>query len=144
MSASPFPRAILVHGQQDARVAFACADELDVPLTLISSDSAAAYAGAAWFATTLAVVAAGYPDVTFTAILDCGDRAGDAQGAFACGIHAVLFTGAPTVADRLNEIGAASAAAVLTERPDTLDLRGRHDPRVVCRAWLKGMAVPEP
>jgi hypothetical protein len=63
------------------------------------------------------------PSARFSAILDCADDAGAAQGALYAGIDTVVFTGRPDVAARLSGIAATKAAHVLTARPTpTLDL----------------------
>jgi hypothetical protein len=63
------------------------------------------------------------PRTRFTAILDCGDDAGAAQGAIRAGIEVIVFTGRADVAARLTAIAAASGSRLLTERPEAaLDL----------------------
>lgn len=141
---SPSPtRAVLVHGVEDARLALSVAEELGLSATLISSPSAASHGGAGWFLEMCGSAAAAAPNVSVTAIVDCDDRAGDAQGALAVGAKHILFTGRAEAAARLADIAAASGAAVGTERPPALDLRGRRDPRPLCRAWLVGMSMPD-
>lgn len=137
-------RAILVHGLDDAIAAFASAEELGVPLVVISAVAAAAHGGASWFQQVVAAASRDHPRVCFTAILDCGDRAGDAQGALALGVSPILYTGRSDVGERLSEIAHASGLWVLTSRPATLDTRNRRDPRLLCRAWLSGLSVPDP
>jgi hypothetical protein len=137
-------RAVLIHGPRDARLAFSVAADLGVPLLLLSEPGAAAHAGSGWFRELVANAAAAHPGVAHAAVLDCGERAGDAQGALADGIACILFTGRPDVAARLADVAAQKDALVLTERPPALDLRGRPGAALVCRAWLSGMTVPDP
>lgn len=132
------PPAVLVHGLADARAALAAASELAVEVTLLSTEAAAAQGGATWFRELLAVAAQERPGAAFAAILDCGNRAGDAQGALAVGVRCILFTGASEVAARLSDIAGQLGATVLTERPPALDVRGHRHPVAVCRQWLSG------
>jgi hypothetical protein len=63
------------------------------------------------------------PAARFSAILDCGDDAGAAQGAIRAGIESVVFVGREDVAERLASIAAQTGARLLTTRPaDALDL----------------------
>lgn len=136
-------RAVFVHGLEDARLALSVAGELGLPVTLLSSPSAAAHGGTGWFLELNAPAAIGAPGVEVSVVVDCDDRAGDAQGALAAGAKRVLFTGAAETAERLADIATGLAAEVMTERPPALDLRGRRDPRPLCRAWLLGMSLPD-
>lgn len=130
------PRPILIHGLAEARAACAAASELGVPVLLVSAPAGAAHAGALWFRNVVARAAQAFPNVTVTAVLDCGDRAGDAQGALSAGVESVLFTGRAEVAERLAEIARARGATVLTGLPPALDLRGARNPVAACRDWL--------
>lgn len=131
---------IRVHSLAEARVACAAAAELGVPLRLVSAPAGAAHGGALWFREVVARASAEFPTVAMTAVLDCADRAGDAQGALAAGLRIVLFTGRADVAARLADIAAQNGATVLTGLPPSLDLRGVRNPAAACRAWLGGLA----
>jgi phosphoglycolate phosphatase-like HAD superfamily hydrolase len=111
---------------------------LGVPLTLISAPAAAAHAGALWFLDIVGKARDAHPQVALTAVLDCADRAGDAQAALAAGATHVLFTGPTDVADRLAEIAATRGATLLTDLPEALDPRGARYKAAACRDWLGG------
>lgn len=128
--------AIRVHSLDDARAACAAAAGLGLPVRLVGAPAGAAHGGALWFRELVARAAAEFPSAVPTAVLDCADRAGDAQGALAAGIAVILFTGPAAVAARLAEIAGRTGAAVLTERPAALDLRGARDPVAACREHL--------
>ncbi len=132
-------RPIRIHGLAEARAACAAAAELGVPLLLVSAPAAAAHAGALWFRTVAARAAAEFPTLPLITVLDCADRAGDAQGALAAGVEAILFTGPALVGVKLAEIAAARGAVVLTTLPKALDLRGVRNQVAACRDWLRGM-----
>jgi len=136
-------RAVLVHGLEDARLTLSVAADLGLSVTLLSSPSAAAHGGAGWFLEVCALAGGGAPGVGVRAVVDCDDRAGDVQGALAAGAKSVLFTGRAEVATRLADIAAGLGAEILVDRPPALDLRGRRDPRPLCRAWLVGMSMPD-
>ncbi|HYH23429.1 MAG TPA: hypothetical protein VD995_32840 [Azospirillum sp.] len=129
-----FARPVRVHGAADARAALAAAMDLGVPVALVAD----AAAGGLWLRTVLEDARAAVPEAVACAVLDCGDRAGDAQAALAAGVDAVLFTGPPAVAARLADIAAQKGAALLTELPEPLDPRGARDAQAACRAWLAG------
>ncbi|WP_448203369.1 hypothetical protein [Azospirillum sp. sgz302134] len=112
---------------------------MGVPLLLVSAPAAAAHAGALWFRTVAARAAAEFPTLPLITVLDCADRAGDAQGALAAGVEAILFTGPALVGVKLAEIAAARGAVVLTTLPKALDLRGVRNQVAACRDWLRGM-----
>lgn len=144
MTAAPGAgRAVLVHGIREARAALDAAATLGVPVTLLSAPAAAAHGGAGWFMAVIGRARAEWPAVAATAVLDCDDRAGDAQGALADAVPAIVFTGRPDVAERLRAIAAERGATVLVARPDALDLRDARDPVAACRLWLGGGAGPD-
>ena len=129
---------IRVHSLAEARAACAAAAELGVPLRLVSAPAGGAHGGALWFRSVAAQAGAEFPAIDLTAVLDCADRAGDAQGALASGVRAVLFTGPAPVAARLADIAGRTGALLLPCLPPALDLRGVRDPGAACRAWLAG------
>ncbi|CAO3419145.1 hypothetical protein [Azospirillum doebereinerae] len=129
---APPIRPIRVHGLADARAAATAAQALGVPITLLADGAC----GAAWLLALADRVRREHPPVAVTALLDCGDRAGEAQGALAAGVLLVLFTGSPNAAARLAAIADACGATLLTEAPATLDQRKSRDPVSACRDWL--------
>jgi hypothetical protein len=90
---------------------------------LLSAPDAGIYAGAGWFKAVVDAARAAVPAADFSAILDCGDDAGAAQGAIRAGVETVIFTGRADVAERLSGIATAKSIRLLTARPDaSLDL----------------------
>ncbi|CBS86159.1 hypothetical protein [Azospirillum lipoferum] len=139
---SPF-RPILIRGLDDALPAAAAADSAGTPLVLMAPPTA----GALWLRGVVERVRKAYPELEVTGLLDCGDRAGEAQGALTAGLRLLLFTGRPDMADRLAAIAAARGAALLTRCPAILDLaaatpaegRDRRSAaalEALCRGWL--------
>jgi hypothetical protein len=128
--------AITVHGLADARAALAAAQALRVPVTLISGPGGGSYGGPGWFNAMVREAGAAFPEVSVTAILDCGDAPGHVLGAFRAGTKVVRFTGPAEIAGKLREIAAACGAELVTGDVATLDLRGRRDPVAACTAWL--------
>ena len=95
----------------------------DCEIILLSAPGAGIYAGPGWWKALVDAARAAAPNAKFSAILDCGDDAGAAQGAIRAGIEAVIFTGGADVAARLAAIGVAGGAHLRTERPEAaLDL----------------------
>lgn len=135
-------RPIRIHSLTEARAACAAAAALGVPLHLVSAPAASSHAGALWFQGVVRRAAAEFPTVGLTAVLDCSDRAGDAQAALAAGVRAILFTGPAPVAERLADIAAQRGAVLLTDRTSALDLRDARRPEEACRAWLSNGQSP--
>lgn len=144
MTAPPPFRPILIRGLDDALLAAGAADSAGTPLVLMGPPAA----GALWLRGVVERVRKAHPGLEVAGLLDCGDRAGETQGALAAGLRLVLFTGRPEMADRLAAIAAARGAALLTHRPTALDLAAwisaegrsrRHSPSLeaLCRDWLK-------
>lgn len=131
-------RAIIVHSLAHARLALAAAEELHVPVTLLSAPGAGAYLGALGFRELAALATAEHPNVQATAVLDCGDRAGPVLRALDHGIATVRFTGPRRVAQKLSDLAAQRGAHLITGRIPALDLLDEVDPASACRAWLAG------
>jgi len=128
------PKPVRVHGVEDARAALAAAAALGVPVVLVGPPGG----GALWFLRMVEAARAAVPGAASFAVHDCGDRAGDAQGALAAGARHVLFTGPADAAARLAAVAAGTGAGLLTALPPPLDPRGARDPVAACRAWLAG------
>ena len=127
-------RPVRVHGADEARAALTAAAALGRPVVLAGPPGG----GALWFLAMVEAARGEAPQAACVALCDCGDRAGEAQGALAAGARHVLFTGPPDVAARLAAIAAGVGAVVLTALPPALDLRGARDPVAACKAWLAG------
>jgi hypothetical protein len=69
-------------------------------------------------------------------VLDCGDRAGDAQAALRQGVPAIRFTGRADVAEKLAAIAAARGARMITAEIYALDLHDRRDAEQALQTWL--------
>jgi len=120
---------IVVHTQAQAVAALAAAARAGRPVVLASPPGAAAAMGAGLFGAIVAAARAAHPEARSLAVLDCGDRAGDAMGALREGIEAVCFRGAADVAAKLAEMAAGSGARVVAELAVSLDLAGSADPQ---------------
>ncbi len=129
--------AIVVHERAHAEAALAAAEERGQPVVLLSPPGAAAYLGAAYFQAMIAQTLSEHPGVEVLAVLDCGERAGEALGALRQGIEAVCFRGPPAVAGRLRDIARQQGARVLEARPEALDLAAVDDAASACRKWLE-------
>jgi hypothetical protein len=132
-----FDRAVFftVHGLPHLRAALAAGVGAERPVVALSAVAASAYGGAMWFAEMARAGCEEFPNVELTAILDCGDRAGDVLTAFDAGIKYVIFCGHPDAARRLKAIAEIHRATVLTERPASFDLLNLPDPAYAARRW---------
>ena len=92
---------------------------------MLSALDAGIYAGPGWWKAVTDAAREAVPGARFTAILDCGDDAGVAQGAIRAGIEAMVFTGRADVAERLSAITAAAGSSLLIRRPEAILDLGR-------------------
>ena len=122
-----------VHGLPHLRAALKAGTEAGRPVIALSAEAAGAYAGALWFAEMIQAAHEEFPNAELTAILDCGDRAGDVLVALQAGIARVIFTGHPEAACRLTAIAAETGATILAERPPSFDLLNLRDPDFAAR-----------
>jgi hypothetical protein len=86
-------------------------------VVLLSAADAGISAGPGWFKALIDAVREAMPASRPTAILDCGDDAGAAQGAIRAGVEGIIFTGRADVAARLQAIAERRDCQVLTARP---------------------------
>jgi hypothetical protein len=123
---SDLPPAVTVHGLRDVQAALA----LRRPVTLLSGDNAAGYAGCLWWRELLA--AASFDGPSF---LDCGIAPGRALEALKLGLPGIILQGGgwPLVA----ELALAQGARLLTARPPALDMEAPGAARRLA-AWLGG------
>jgi Fructose-bisphosphate aldolase class-II len=127
-------REIVIHALEHAETALAAAAALRVPVTLASAPGAAAQAGPAWFKALIEAASSRHPDVTVTAILDCGDEPGAVMAALRAGLRALRFSGDDELRDKLRDLGAVFHAPA--KDGESLDLRGEHQPEKAVRAFL--------
>ncbi|BAI71605.1 hypothetical protein AZL_009670 [Azospirillum sp. B510] len=143
MTVPPPFRPILVRGLADALAAAAAAESTGTELVLMAPPAG----GALWLLGLMDRVRRAHPTLEVTGLLDCGDRAGEAQAALAAGVPGLLFSGRPEAARRLAAIAETGGARLLTVRPPLLDLSpladaggdGSHGPgpvEALCRDWL--------
>jgi hypothetical protein len=114
--------AFIVHSLAHAIAALSAAAEAGREVILASAPDAGIYAGPGWFKALIDAAREAVPTAGFSALLDCGDDAGAAQGAIRAGIDGIVFTGREDVAERLAAIAAARDCRVLTAR-----LQSMHD-----------------
>jgi len=107
----------IVHSLAHAVAAFTAAAEAGRPVLLLSAPGAALYAGPGWWRAMVEAARAAAPAAHCTAILDCGDDAGAAQGAIRAGVEAIVFTGRADVAARLADIAGQRGIEMVTVRP---------------------------
>ena len=131
-------RAIVVHSLVHARAALTAAAELGVALTLQSAPGAAAYLGAPVFRDMVDAAAAAFPEVTVTAVLDCGDAPGHALNALRHGIRTLRVDVTGAVRERLADIAGQCGAVLDDDAGPVLDLADAPDPLDACRRWLAG------
>lgn len=132
--------AIRVHCAADAHAAVRAAAELQLPVTLISAEGAAGYAGSGFFAALVADARAAYPGVSVTSVLDCGAAAGYVLGALRQGAVSVRFRGDSATAAKLDAIARARNATLITTEIPALDLAHVDDADAACRTWLRRAA----
>jgi len=127
-----------IHSLTHLRAALSAGAESGRPIVAVSAVGASGFAGAAWFAALVEQGRGEFPDVPLTAMLDCGDRAGDVPAAVRRGITHVIYNGPPELGRKLQDIAEQMGAVILTQRPTACDLIDSRDPfrtaRVHCEA----------
>jgi hypothetical protein len=110
--------AVVIHGIADARAALS----FGVPVTLLSAPGAALFAGCGWWCALVGQVRAEFVGAAIDDILDCADASGLALGALRIGQRTIVLD--PTAPGRHSVVAIAVSlgGAVLTGRPQALDL----------------------
>jgi len=129
-------RAIRIHALDDALHAASVANELGVPVLLISAAGAAATIGPAWFQGIVGHIERKYPKLHLQAVLDCGDAAGYALAALRSGVKFIRFSGNRAVAGKIADIARQQGAQLVVDPLDILDLRGKSDADTAIGGWL--------
>jgi acyl-CoA reductase-like NAD-dependent aldehyde dehydrogenase len=120
----PQSPVFVIHALMHAIAALSAATEAGRPVVLLSAPGAGIYAGPGWFKALVDAAREAAPEARLSAVLDCGDNPGAAQGAIRAGIASVIFTGRQDVAERLAGIAAQAGVRLLTDRPAAaFDLR---------------------
>jgi fructose/tagatose bisphosphate aldolase len=132
-------KSIEVASPAQAAAAVKAAAALNLPVLLISAESAAESAGPAWFAHLVKNAQAPFPNCDVVAMLDCGDSPGHALAALREGLRALRFNG-PTF-HKIADIAKQYDALLVETRPLSLALnKFRQDDdslNAACRDWLK-------
>jgi len=127
-----------VHSLADARLVLACGR----PVTLLSGEGAALYAGCGWWRALTAAARAECPLVPIADLLDCADAPGQALAALRIGLrHLILTPDAPGRA-RVAAIFAGLGGVLLAERPPALDLADPASHRRL-HEWVRARSDPD-
>jgi hypothetical protein len=129
--------AVVIHGFADARAVLS----VGAPVTLLSAEAAALYAGSGWWRTLIAQATAGYPDATCDDILDCADASGLALGALRIGLQRIVLHPSAPGWHRVAVTAASLGGLVLAERPPALDMAQPGAARRV-HDWLRVRTTP--
>jgi hypothetical protein len=126
--------AVMVHGLEMAQAAL----RPGRPVTLLSAEGAAAYAGVGWWQALVGLAHAAHPETMVQDILDCGDSPGRALEALRAR-QALLVLRAPRqdIQDDITGRAAGQGSVVLPAPPPALDL-GQHGAYRHLAAWLDG------
>jgi len=129
---------VVVHTAAQATAALKAAARAGRSIVLASPLVASASMGAGMFRAIVAAARDAEPDARSLAVLDCGDRPGDAMAALRAGIEAVCFRGDAELAEKLADMAEQSGARVIGALAVTLDLGQVSDPEPAMRACLSG------
>jgi hypothetical protein len=130
--------AVVVHSLANARVALAHGR----PITLLSGEAAALYAGCGWWRAMTAAARAEFPHVATADFLDCADASGHALAALRIGLrHLILSPDAPG-RHRVAAIVAGLEGVLLAERPPAIDLADPANRRRL-HEWVQVRSGPD-
>jgi hypothetical protein len=133
----PPPPAFIVHDLAQARIVFAAASVVRVPIRVESAPGAAGYAGAGWWAAMIAAARHEYPEVEAVCVLDCGEEPGRALGAIRQGVEAIRCRARPKARARLKALAEAAGVTFVSGRTaDILDLATVPEPNAAVAARL--------
>lgn len=135
------PKAVTVHSLRQAEAAAKAAAAVGRPARLLSAPGAAAVVGPAWFDALLRLASRASPGAAVEGVFDCGDLPGHALAALRHGLKAIRYDGPGY--DGVADIAAQGGAAVLRERPVSLDLAPEmDDPEALYDACVRWLGEP--
>ena len=137
MTSDQYP-AVVVHSLADARVALAHGR----PVTLLSGEAAALYAGCGWWRALTEAARAEFPLVPIADLLDCADASGQALAALRIGLRHLILTPDAPGRPRVAKIVATLGGTLLAERPPTLDLADPASRRRL-HEWVRARSDPD-
>ena len=130
------PRAVRVHGIDDARVACEVARATSAALVLWSPPYGAAQMGPLWFQQMVSLIEEEFPDLSVEAVLDCGDAPGHALAALRQGVALIALTARPAIRGKI-EASARIGGARMVRRPAHIfDLDAADADAEALRSWL--------
>ncbi len=137
MNESGFP-AVVIHSMADARLALAPG----LPVTLLSGEGAALYAGCGWWQALVQAARGEFPQMGIADLLDCGEAPGQALAALRVGLrHLILRPDVPGHA-RVAAIVAGLGGVLLSQRPPALDMADAAQ-RYRLGAWVQARSGPD-
>jgi len=123
--------AVIVHGLEMACDALRPGH----PVTLLSAEGAAAYAGVGWWQALVAQARAAHPDTTIQHILDCGDAPGRALEALRARQPILILRTDQSIWSDIADRATRQGSLLLSAAPSALDL-SQHGARRRLAAWL--------
>jgi len=127
--------AVVVHGLGHARQAL----RPGWPVTLLSAEAAAGFAGCLWWRELVAAARAAHPATPAHDILDCGEAPGWAMAALRAGQRVLVLEAACPAFSAVAAAAATVGAVVLPARPPALDF-GKPAARRALAGWLAATA----
>jgi hypothetical protein len=124
---------VIVHGLEMARAALRPGH----PVTLLSAEGAAAYAGVGWWRALVRAAAQDFPHTDMQDILDCGFAPGRALEALRAGQTRLVLRADPPVWADIAGRTASLGGVLLADAPAALDL-SEHGALRRLEAWLAG------
>jgi hypothetical protein len=129
--------AVVIHGLADARTVLA----LGRPVTLLSAQGAALFAGCGWWRAVIESAVREHPAVPVNEILDCADASGLALGALRIGQRTLVLSPDAPGWNAVAAIAVSLGGEVLTTRPPALDMAERNAARRL-HDWLQVRTTP--
>ncbi len=137
MTSDQYP-VVVVHSLADARVVLACGR----PVTLMSGEGAALYAGCGWWRALVAAARAEFPQVPIVDLLDCVDASGQALAALRIGLRHLILTPDAPGRERVAKIVTGAGGVLLAGRPPALDLADPASHRRL-HEWMQARSGPD-
>jgi hypothetical protein len=135
--------AVIVHGLEAARAVVGLAGELRRPVTLLSAEGAACYAGVGWWQALVDSARQGAAGADVADILDCGAAPGRALEALRARQGLIILRARPDVWADIAARAASQGAVLLDAAPAALDMGARGAARHL-PAWITDGARLKP
>lgn len=133
--------AVIFHNMSHLSAALAVAEQIGQPITLLTPEGGAGYAGPGYYRRLLDQIRPAHPGARCRCLLDCGADAALALQALREGWTEIVFSGAAETREKIESAAETINARVHAAAPVAVDLLTSADIDATCRQALTGGQV---